>query len=164
MDDAPSASEYLTDPEVMRFIGGDIVPRGDVPNVIQKWLDRWENDELGHFVVERRADSRFVGRVGFVVWDTRVWRHTTFAEAGVHAQLELGWALVRAHWGHGFATEAARAARDWVYRERRNERLISLISPKNLASQRVAKRLGARPSGMVTLFDSGDAEVWEHPR
>jgi RimJ/RimL family protein N-acetyltransferase len=162
--DASGAAEYLTDPEVMRFLGGETVPRADVPEVVQKWLDRWEQNGLGHFVLERREDGRFLGRVGLVVWDTRTWRHTTLAEGGGHAQPELGWTLVRAHWGHGYATEAARAVRDWARRERRVDRLISLIAPHNLASQRVAQRLGAQPIETVTLFDSGDAVVWDHPR
>lgn len=118
---------------------------------------------LGHFVLERRSDGGVLGRVGFVVWDTRTWRHTTRDEAGEHAQPELGWTLARAHWGRGYATEAALALRDWARRERRVGRLISLIAPGNAASQRVAQRLGARPAETVTLFDSGDAVVWEHP-
>lgn len=164
LDDAPAAAEYLTDPEVMRFLGGETVPHEDVPRVVEKWLDRWEQNGLGHFVLERREDGRFLGRVGLVVWDPRTWRHTTFAEGGGHAQPELGWTLVRAHWGHGYATEAARVVRDWARRERGVERLVSLIAPENVASQRVAQRLGARAAETVKLFDSGDAVVWEHPR
>jgi RimJ/RimL family protein N-acetyltransferase len=114
-------------------------------------------------VLERRDDGRFVGRTGILVWDTRTWSHTSLAEAGEHAQPELGWALVRAHWGNGYATEAARAVRDWVRRERGVGRLVSLIAPHNAASQRVAERLGATPAETVELRDSGPAVVWVHP-
>jgi hypothetical protein len=41
--------------------------------------------------------------------------------------------------------------------------LISLIAADNGASQRVAARLGATPTDVVTLFDSGEAVVWAHP-
>jgi RimJ/RimL family protein N-acetyltransferase len=88
---------------------------------------------------------------------------STFAEAGNHAQPELGWALVRACWGNGYATEAARAVREWSRRERGIGRLISLIAPGNVRSQRVAERLGAQPGETVELFDSGPAVVWVHP-
>ena len=40
----------------------------------------------------------------------------------------------------------------------------SLIAPENVASQRVARRLRATPTDTVTLFDSGEAVVWTHPR
>jgi RimJ/RimL family protein N-acetyltransferase len=163
LEDAPGIAEFLADPEVMRFLGGETVPPEDVPAVVQRWLDRWEQNGVGPFVVERQSDGRLLGRVGLLVWDTRTWQTSTFAEAGPHAQPELGWALGRAHWGQGYATEAALAVRDWARNERNVGRLISLIAPENAASQRLARRLRAWPGETVTLFDSGDAVVWEHP-
>ena len=163
-DDAEPAAELLTDPAVMRFLGGETVPREQVPEVIRKWMRRWQDNEVGPFVVERRRDRRFIGRVGLLVWDARQWRHATLAEAGGDAQPELGWALARSQWGAGYATEAARAVRDWAREERGIRHLISLIAPDNIASQRVAERLGASPAETVSLFDSGDAVVWVHPR
>jgi RimJ/RimL family protein N-acetyltransferase len=163
LEDAEGFAAYLADPDVMRFLGGDTVPREDAPAVVQTWLDRWESNGLGPFAVETREDGRLLGRVGFLVWDTRDWRHTTLAAGAEHAQPELGWALARAHWGNGYATEAARAARDWVRQERGVERLISLINPDNRRSQRLAERLGARASETVALFDGTPAVVWVHP-
>jgi RimJ/RimL family protein N-acetyltransferase len=122
-----------------------------------------ERDGVGPFVVERRADGAFVGRAGLLVWDSRTWTHASLAEAGDDAQPELGWALVRAHWGNGYATEAASAVRDWARSDRSIDRLISLIAPANTASQHVAERLGARPEHTVELFDSGPAVIWAHP-
>jgi len=163
LEDEEPAAELLTDPAVMRFLGGEVVPREHVPEVIAKWLRRWEEDGIGPFVIERRRDRRVLGRAGLLVWDARGWTHSTLAAAGRHARPELGWALARAHWGAGYATEAARAVRDWAREERQLRRLISLIAPDNVASQRVAKRLGAIPTDTVSLFDSGDAVVWAHP-
>jgi len=73
---------------------------------------------------------------------------------------ELGWALAREHWGHGYATEAAAAVRDWFG----GSGVVSLIAPDNLRSQRVAGRLGAVPTESVTLSDSSEAVVWLHPQ
>jgi RimJ/RimL family protein N-acetyltransferase len=164
LDDADAFAELLGDPEVMRFIGGETVPRGDAPSVVQKWLDRWDANGVGPFAIERLDDSRIVGRAGIIVWDTREWRNSTFAKAGHHAQPELGWALIRAHWGNGYATEAVRAVRDWAREERAIGHLISLINPENVQSQRVAERLGAQPTETVILADSNPAVVWVHPR
>jgi RimJ/RimL family protein N-acetyltransferase len=155
------AAELLNDPEVMRFLGGNVVPREHHAAVVDQWQERWELNGMGPFMIERRRDGRFLGRTGVLVWDTRTWAHATLAEAGPFAQPELGWALVRSEWGNGYATEAARAASTWVRAQRNVGRLISLIAPDNLASQRVAQRLGAVRGETVTLFDSGDAEVWE---
>jgi len=145
----------------MRFLGGATVLRAEAPGVVQRWLGAWRENGIGHLVIER--NGRVLGRIGFVVWDSSTWRQATFAEAGDHAQPELGWALARAHWGQGYATEAAFAAREWAHRERHLEPLVSLIAPANDASQRVAHRLGARPSRTVTLASAQAAIVWEHP-
>jgi RimJ/RimL family protein N-acetyltransferase len=161
--DAPAAAELLADPEVMRFLGGETVPAEHAPAVVEKWLERWRRNGVGPFMIERRDDGRFLGRAGILVWDPRSWTITTLADAGGNAQPELGWALVHAHWGNGYATEAARAVREWAYEERGIDRLASLIAPANVASQRVAQRLGASPAETVKLFDSGDAVVWVHP-
>ena len=160
--DAEGLADYLADPEVMRFLGGAVVPREDVSAVVGRWLGRWRQDGLGPFVLERRSDGRVLGRVGFLVWDTRDWSHAD-TDAGEHALPELGWALAREHWGQGYAREAALAIRDWGRRERGVGRLVSLIAPANTASSRLAEHLGARPGETVTLFDSGQAVVWEHP-
>jgi RimJ/RimL family protein N-acetyltransferase len=163
LDDAEAFAELLADPEVMRYLGGETVPLEGVPSVMQKWLDRWDANGFGPFALERRDDGRVIGRAGVIVWDTRNWRNTTLAEAGAHAQPELGWAVARSYWGNGYATEAARAVREWARLERGVRRLISLIHPENARSQRVAERLGAVPTEMVTLFASSPALVWVHP-
>ena len=161
-EDAAAAAELLTDPEVMRFLGGETVPPEDIGKVVEKWRQRWKTIGMGPFMIERREDGRFLGRAGILVWDARTWTHAG-ADTGESAQPELGWALVRAAWGRGYATEAARAVRDWARTERGVGRLISLIAPDNVASQRVAQRLGAVPAETVALFDSKDAVAWVHP-
>lgn len=160
--DARGLATMLSDPAVMRFVGGAPVPSSDIPAVIEKWLSRWRAFGLGPFVLERRADGRVLGRVGFLVWDGRTWTHAT-PETGDHGIVELGWAIAHEHWGHGYVTEAARAIRTWGRRERSVTRLISLIAPANTRSQRVAERLGACMAGTATLPDSGSVVIWEHP-
>ena len=163
LDDAEALLALYSDPEAMRFIGG-VHPDLDTGVVLERWLERWDANGFGHFAVERREDGRLLGRTGIIAWDTRRWQVTTIAEAGEHAQPELGWAFARDYWGNGYATEAARAARCWARNERGLGRLISVIHPDNLPSQRVAVRLSAEPAETVNLFDAGPAVVWVHPQ
>jgi RimJ/RimL family protein N-acetyltransferase len=156
-EDADDLLAYIEDPEVMRWIGYETGDRDTAVASIERWLAGWEANGIGHFAVVH--DGRVLGRVGFLVWDRRTWTWTTFAEAGADAELELGWTLAREHWGHGYATEVARAARDWANRER----VISLIHPDNVRSQHVAQRLDATPTETVTVSDK-PAVVWVHPR
>jgi RimJ/RimL family protein N-acetyltransferase len=145
-----SPPAWLTDPEVMDWLGG-IDPPGEV---VGRWVDDWQRFPTGKFLVERLEDGALVGRVGFNFYDPERWRR---AATGVP---ELGWALDRAHWGRGYATEAARVVRDSFAAER----VISLIAPANVRSQHVAERLGAVPTDTVSLPEGGPHVVWVHPR
>ncbi len=67
---------------------------------------------------------------------------------------ELGWTFARAYWGQGYATEAAAAAMEHCFRTLGHQRLISLIDPRNLASARVATRIGMTYERMVQWHDA----------
>lgn len=58
---------------------------------------------------------------------------------------ELGWFLFDAtHEGQGYASEAAAALRDWALGPRGLPSVVSYVDPANLASQRLAERLGGK--------------------
>ena len=143
LEDAPALAEAISDPEVMRYIGDGST--GDVDRAertIERFLERWAAGGPSQFLIERRADGRVLGRVGFLVWDCEEWRTGTRAELGDRAEVEIGWLLAREHWGTGYATEAALAARDWAWSELGLRRLVSLILHGNERSVRVADKLG----------------------
>jgi RimJ/RimL family protein N-acetyltransferase len=163
--DAEDLYDLFSDAEVMHGLGRERVSAvEDVRAIIEGMLDGWRTDGVGAFVFETAAaDPQVVGQAGVMIFDTRDWTPSTWAQAGTHAQPELGWALTRAFWGHGYATEAAAAIRDWAQKRPHVERLVSLISPDNVRSQRVAERLGAIPTETVTPADSRRATVvWRH--
>jgi len=165
--DAVALYELFADPEVMEGLARQPVTAvEDVRAMIEEMIAGWNADGVGAFVLETAAPERqVVGQAGLMIFDTRCWTQSTWAEAGSHAQPELGWALLRSHWGHGYATEAVAAIRDWAYRQPGIDRLVSLIPPGNVRSQRVAERLGATPTDTVTPAHSQRAAVvWSHPR
>jgi RimJ/RimL family protein N-acetyltransferase len=147
--DLESPPDYLRDPQVMDWLGGIDPPH----EVVQRWIDDWERFPAGKFIVERPADRALVGRVGFNFYDGATWQRSP---TGVP---ELGWALAREHWGHGYATEAALAVREWFGAPS----VISLIAPANGRSQGVARRLGAEPTETVELPEGGPHVIWVHP-
>ena len=167
-EDADDLYALFADPEVMRGLGKEPVSAvGEVRAMIEGgMIGGWRTDGLGAFILETAAaDRQVVGQAGLMIFDRRDWTPSTWANAGSHAQPELGWALTRAHWGHGYATEAAAAIRDWAHERPNVDRLVSLISPDNVRSQRVAKRLGAMPTETVTPADSKRTTVvWMHSR
>jgi len=163
--DAAALFDMFADPGVMHDLGKEpISTLGEARAMIEEGIGAWRTDAVGPFVVETRAaDPQVVGQVGLMIFDTRGWTPSTWGDAGGYAQPELGWALMRAHWGRGYATEAAAAIRDWACETRPTGRLVSLISPGNVRSQRVAERLAAVPSETVTPADTGrPTVVWRH--
>jgi RimJ/RimL family protein N-acetyltransferase len=163
--DADALYDLFKDPDVMHGLGKEPVSgREQARAIVEEGIAAWTTDALGPFIIETAATNRqVVGQAGLMIFDTRGWTPSTWANAGSHAQPELGWALIRAHWGHGYATEAVAAIREWAHEFRSIEQLVSLISPDNVRSQRVAERLGAVPTETVIPVDSGrKAVVWKH--
>ena len=164
LSDAAPFADLFNDPIAMEFIGGVHPDTSDDPEFpVRRWLERWEANGVGPLIAERRDDGVVVGRAGLHIWDTSTWEPASYANAGEHAQPELGWAFMRAQWGNGYATEAARAARDWAF-GLGIERLVSVIAPANTRSQRVAEKLDCAPGETVMLFGTDAAVLWEHPQ
>ncbi len=74
---------------------------------------------------------------------------------------ELGWLLYEGFEGAGYATEAATALRDWARETLGLDRLVSYIDPDNIASARVAERIGARLDPEAPRQDPDDL-VYRH--
>jgi RimJ/RimL family protein N-acetyltransferase len=146
--DAWAAME--ADPEVRRYRGNNPRTREQAWAVMESSLGQWALRGYGLFAVERIADGCFIGFTG--VLHPADW-----------PEPELSYSLARAAWGSGFATEAARAARDWAFSAQKFECLASFILPQNARSIRVAQKLGAKLHGIVTLRGF-EAERWVYRR
>jgi len=69
--------------------------------------------------------------------------------------VEVGWRLARDHWGHGYASEAARAAIAFGFDELRLGEIVSFTASANERSRRVMERLGMTRDPL---------EDFEHPK
>jgi RimJ/RimL family protein N-acetyltransferase len=164
--DAAALYDLFADAEVMHALGkAPLSTLEEARATLNDAIAGWRTDGLGAFTLETAAtDPQVVGQAGLMIFDTRDWTPSSWADAGSHAQPELGWALIRAHWGHGYATEAAAAIRDWAHDSRSIDSLVSLIPADNVRSQRVAERLDARPAETIKPGDSRrETVVWRYP-
>lgn len=137
-------------PEVSRFVGAP-----DRAEALE-WLlgdeRQWAERGYGRFAVVD-LDGRFLGRVGLRYWPQ-------FDET------EVGWTLRPEAWGHGYASEAARACVDWGFRAFGFEYLTAMIERDNSRSIKVAERLGMSPRREAVLHTSAvlvhavDRETW----
>lgn len=130
-DDFDALLRIFTDPKVMASFGGELF----TPAQMHAWLDRNLDHQnqfgYGLFSVIRKTDGRLIGDCGLE-------QMTVDGEAAA----ELGYDFCSDAWNQGFATEAACAVRDYAFAELRLPQLISLIRVGNLASRRVAEKVG----------------------
>lgn len=129
------------DPEVMRFPGEKEGPWdwGRSWRHLAFLIGHWRLAGTGAWAVESRETGDFLGVIGY-------------SEPGGWPGFELAWTLGRRWWGHGYATEGARAALAHAFHVWNKDRVISLIREGNDASIRVAERLGERLQGRVDLM------------
>ena len=132
LDDLDAVASMLGDADALVFWGGPLT-REESRSWIERNLARYENDGFGRCAVIWRATGELVGDCGLV---------RTQVEG--QDEIELGWVVRRSHWGMGIATEAGAAWRDHAFGELGLGRIVSMIGERNVASRRVAEKLGMR--------------------
>jgi ribosomal-protein-alanine N-acetyltransferase len=129
-EDAGALAEVLCDAETMRYY-----PARFDQAAVEEWIARnsrrYAANGHGLWAMIEKATERLVGDCG-----------VTLQTVDGLEEFEVGYHLNRACWGRGYATEAARACRDWAFQNRKPAYVISLIRPENLPSRRVAERNG----------------------
>jgi RimJ/RimL family protein N-acetyltransferase len=139
-DDFEAYAALMADAEVMRYLGAGLpLDRAEAWRSLATVLGHWQLRGFGLWAAEEIASGELVGRIG--CWQPEGW-----------PGFEVGWLLRRASWGHGYATEGARAALAFAFDELGRDRVISLIHPDNERSIRVAERLGASLDGRTELL------------
>lgn len=90
---------------------------------------------LGFGVVARRDDDRAIGFVGL---------KPGAADTPIAGMLEIGWVITRAHWGQGYAREAAAAWLDWAWANRDEDVVWAITAQRHVASRALMAKLGMR--------------------
>jgi [ribosomal protein S5]-alanine N-acetyltransferase len=138
LDDVDGMFAIIGDAETMKYYP-QTFSRDDAADWIQRNLERYRHDGFGLYAVTLKASGNFIGDCGFA------WQ-----EVEGETLLEVGYHLRRDQWGHGYATEAARACMDYAFRDLGATEVVSLIRPENLPSRRVAERNGLQVERQVT--------------
>ena len=153
VEELPDWIAMMADPDVARFIGG-VQPPSMVWRGLMAMIGAWHATGVSMFSVIERDSGRWLGRIG--PWCPHGWPGT-----------EVGWSLVRSAWGRGFALEAAGAAMDYAFDVLQWDEVIHTIDPANVASQRVAERLGSvrrGPSHLPPPHHEAEVELWAQSR
>jgi len=130
--DADALALVLSDPKTMRYYPAPY-DRAGVEQWIERNIRRYAADGVGLWAMVLRESGDLIGDCGII-------RQQVDSES----LYEIGYHLRLDHWGKGLATEAARACREWGFKTLNSDRLISLVRPENIPSQRVAERNGMK--------------------
>jgi RimJ/RimL family protein N-acetyltransferase len=124
------ATKLFADPEVMRYMPKrDLTPRENAERALNMSNTLWLTHQYGGWVIIDKSDGQRIGRCGLGYLE----------ETG---EVELGYALARAYWGRGIATEAARACVRFGFETAELEKIMAVVVPANTASWRVLRHIG----------------------
>jgi RimJ/RimL family protein N-acetyltransferase len=130
LTDLDAVAATVADPDQMRFY-----PRPKSRDEVREWLAwnlaLYDAHGFGTWCLESLPDDRFTGYCGIrpLLLDGQ-------------REFELAWHVKKTYWNRGLATEAAVAAMRLGVDEFGLSDLVAIIHPNNLASRRVAQKLG----------------------
>jgi RimJ/RimL family protein N-acetyltransferase len=131
VDRAPFA-ELNSHPLVVELLGSR-ADRTESDAMIDRFTAEMAREGWGFWAVEVADGAPFVGMVGL---------HRMSTAMPIAPGIEIGWRLHPAHWGNGYATEAASASLDFGFGAGGLSEIVSFTTTLNTRSQAVMERIG----------------------
>jgi RimJ/RimL family protein N-acetyltransferase len=120
------------DPAVMEYLGPPM-SMGDVEEATDRQNGFLADYGYCFWAVERKEDRAFLGFCGLKPGP---------AGTPIAGRFEIGWRLAAAHWGKGYAREAAQATLGWAWRQSETDRIWAITVEGNERSWGLMERLG----------------------
>ncbi|KRA55960.1 GNAT family N-acetyltransferase [Devosia sp. Root635] len=139
---------------IARYLSVDGKPwtREQAETALAGWIALFESRKLGKLRLTRKSDGAFIGRAGYGIYPPT-------------GEPELGYALFGEHHGQGYASEAARALRDWIFRDTDATHFIGFADTRNAPSLAILRKIGMvptrverEPGGLLCQF-----HIYERP-
>ena len=146
LDDFEDYAALLADPDSFRFSERGPMTGDEAWTRLLRHVGHWASMGWGMFGVVEKETGRFVGEAG--LGDFRRGLGPNYDRVP-----EAGWTVARWAQGRGYATEAMAAAIAWMEETFGTERSVCLIHADNVASLRVADKLGYARFGETTYRD-----------
>lgn len=154
-DDLQDAFEIYSDPEVMHWlsvpgVNSAVKSLEEMRERLEKRfipIDATRGPQFGRFATVLKSDGRVIGT-------------TLLKDLDGREEVEIGWHFARRAWGHGYATEAARAVMDYGFATCGLDRIVAVVAPDNARSLAVVHRLGMNHVGRTVAY-SVELEYFE---
>lgn len=141
LDDVRIMYRLSTDPDVIKYAD---TPAKDMAEAKQRLIDGplfdYEKYGYGRFAVELKETGEVIGFCGIKY----------LPEIDLP---EVGYRYLKEYWGRGIGTEAAQACVEFARQDLKIKKLIALIMPENIASIRLAEKLGMTTGPLIHIFD-----------
>ncbi len=134
--------------EITQYYGGPL-DRVAAWRAAAAMMGHWVIRGYGAWAVEEKSTGDFCGIVG--LWNPEGW-----------PAREITWGIVESKQGLGIAAEAARRAKNYAYQTLGWDSVFSCISDKNIASIKLAEKLGATLDHEVVSDTRGTILVYRH--
>ncbi|WP_270605979.1 GNAT family N-acetyltransferase [Bacillus mobilis] len=117
---------------------------------VQSWLDRnikrYKDFGFGLWGIYLKETDEFIGNAGLSMQDT-----------DVEQVIEIGYLLKKEFWHKGYASEITKSIKEYAFNELGLSKVYSIIKHDNIASQKVAKKLGmVKEKEFMTKYYNGD--------
>ncbi len=137
-DDVQNLMTIFTDREAMRYYPSTMNEE-ETLGWINRTLSNYEKLGVGFWIVEDKLTGRFLGQCGIIPQE--------FDGADV---MEIAYLFVRKEWGKGYATESAKACKEYGLQSMGLQKMFSFIDANNTQSARVAERNGMHVEKIIT--------------
>lgn len=121
-----------SDSETMEFFPNTLSPE-ESESFYKRIQEEIDEKGYGLYAVELKQTKRFIGFTGF---------HYTIIDLDISPFVEIGWRLDRSAWGHGYATEAAKACLEYAKTNLAFKEVYSFTSSINMRSENIMKKIG----------------------
>ena len=154
VDDLHALFSMYSNPEVTRFLPGLHVStleeqRAMLPRLLST-VERY-GEGFGVWAARHQHTDELVG--------TLLLKPIPDHEMNLSSTIEVGWHLHYAFWKQGYAVEMGKAAVEYGFMQRELQEIIAVVDPDNIASARVAERLGMSREGRSREFYGGEEVV-----
>lgn len=137
-NDSLDIFQYFSLDEVTRFY--DVESFTDIQQaegMIQKWNERFENNQAIRWGITLKSEGRVIGTCGFHGW------------MKPHYKAAIGYELSPEYWHRGFMTEVIEKIVEYGFHHLELNRIEAFVEPKNVGSRRVLEKTGFREEGIL---------------
>lgn len=134
-EDADALFELDADPEVHRYLGNNpVTEKKQIEEAISFIRQQYKDNGIGRWAIVDKETGEFIGWGGLKFVTEPTHNHCNY--------YDLGYRLLRKHWGKGIGTEVAKASLDFAFDVLNTETVFAMVDCGNKASDNILRKVG----------------------